>query len=83
MLICQSCGMPMAKQEDFGKNTDGSLNQEYCTYCFQNGDFTWSGTLDQMIEKLVSMHDQMDISEEEARKMATHNLPKLKRWTRA
>jgi len=75
--------MPMAKQEDFGKNTDGSLNQEYCTYCFQNGDFTWSGTLDQMIEKLVSMHDQMDISEEEARKMATHNLPKLKRWTRA
>lgn len=75
--------MPMAKQEDFGKNTDGSLNQEYCTYCFQNGDFTWSGTLDQMIEKLVSMHDQMGISEEEARKMATHNLPKLKRWTRA
>jgi hypothetical protein len=82
MLICQSCGMPMAKQEHFGKNTDGSANQEYCTYCFQNGDFTWSGALDQMIEKLVSMHDQMGISEEEARKMASENLPKLKRWAK-
>lgn len=82
MLICQSCSMPMMKSEDFGKNTDGSLSQEYCTYCFQSGDFTWSGTLDQMIEKLVSMHDRMGISEADARKMANNNLPKLRRWAK-
>jgi hypothetical protein len=81
-LFCQSCGMPMVKEEDFGTNADGSKMQEYCTYCFQKGDFTMSGTLEQMIEKLVSMHDQMGLTEEEARKMANENLPKLKRWAK-
>jgi hypothetical protein len=82
MLICQSCSMPMVKSEDFGTNADGAQNQDYCTYCMQNGNFTWSGTLDQMIEKLVSMHDQMGVTEEEARKMANENLPILKRWAK-
>jgi hypothetical protein len=81
--ICQSCGMPMIKPEDFGTNIDGNKNQEYCTYCFQHGDFTVPGvTLDQMIERLVPMHDQMGMTEEEARKMANENLKKLKRWAK-
>ena len=79
-LSCQSCGMPMMEPKDFGTNQNGGKNQEYCTYCFQNGKFVWSGTLDQMIEKLVSMHNQMRMTEEEAGKMAKENLPKLKRW---
>jgi len=32
--ICQSCAMPMNKEEDFGTNADGSKNEEYCTHCF-------------------------------------------------
>jgi|WetSurMetagenome_2_1015567.scaffolds.fasta_scaffold00353_23 hypothetical protein len=81
--ICQSCGMPIAKSEDFGTNMDNSRNQEYCTYCFQKGNFTWpNATLDQFVGKLVSMHDQMGMTEEEARKMASENLPKLKRWAK-
>jgi hypothetical protein len=82
-LVCQSCGMPMTKLQDYGTNPDGSKNQEYCTYCFQDGNFTLPDiTLEQMIEKLVPMHDQMGITEEEARKMANENLPKLKRWSK-
>jgi len=82
-LICQSCGMPMMKPEDFGTNMDGSKNEEYCTYCFQKGNFTWPDiTLNQMIEKLISMHDQMGHTEEEARKVTNENLPKLKRWAK-
>jgi len=81
--ICQSCGMPMVKPEDFGTNKDGSINKEYCTYCFQKGEFTMSAkNVEEMIEKLVSMHDQMGMTEEAARKMATENLPKLKRWSK-
>ena len=30
--ICQSCGMPLQKSEDFGTNPDGSKNQEYCHF---------------------------------------------------
>jgi len=82
MQICQSCGMPMMKSKDFGTNINGSRNEEYCTYCLQSGKFTSDITLEQMIEKLVPMHDQMGMTEEEARKMANENLPKLKRWTK-
>jgi hypothetical protein len=82
MQICQSCGMPMMKTEDFGTDINGSKNEEYCTYCFQNGKFTLDVTLEQMIKKLVTMHDQMGMAEEEARKMANENLPKLKRWAK-
>jgi hypothetical protein len=75
--------MPMTRPEDFGTNTDVSQNLDYCTYCFKNGNFTYPGlTLDQTIEKIVSMHDQMGVTEEEARKMASENLPKLKRWAK-
>lgn len=80
--ICQSCGMPMMKPEDFGTNADGSQNDEYCTYCFRKGEFTMDGTLEEMIEKLVSMAPQMGMTEDEARKMANENLPKLKRWSK-
>jgi hypothetical protein len=72
----------MMKPEDFGTEINGSKNEEYCAYCFQNGKFTLDATLEQMIEKLVTMHDQMGMTEEEARKMANENLPKLKRWAK-
>lgn len=72
----------MVKAEDYGMNADGDRNQEYCTYCFQNGNFTSDVTLGQMIEKIVPMHDQMGMTEEEARKMTNENLPKLKRWAK-
>jgi hypothetical protein len=80
--VCQSCGMPMSKSEDFGTNADGGKNEEYCTYCFRNGQFTMDGTLDEMIEKLVTMHDQMGMTEDKVKKMANENLPKLKRWSK-
>ena len=80
-LICQSCGMPMVKPGELGSNIDGSKNEEYCFYCFQKGRFTQPDlTLNLMIEKLISMHTQMNLSEEEAREIANKNLPKLRRW---
>jgi len=36
--ICQSCGMPMQKNEDFATNTDGSKNEEYCHFCYKEED---------------------------------------------
>ena len=31
--ICQSCGMPI-DDSTFGKEADGSKNQDYCHYCY-------------------------------------------------
>ena len=48
--LCQSCGMPLSSAEVLGTNADGSLNEEYCTYCYQHGNFAQDCTMDEMIE---------------------------------
>lgn len=79
--ICQSCGMPMGKPEDFGTNADGSKNKEYCNFCFQKGKFTDEGiTMEQKIEKNVQIAVKMGWPEHNARAMAENTIPKLKRW---
>ena len=51
MGFCNSCGRPIAKA-DYGTNADGSLNDEYCKDCFQNGEFTEPDiTLEEMITR--------------------------------
>ena len=35
---CFACDMPMKKEEEFGTNTDGSKNEQYCCHCLQNGE---------------------------------------------
>ncbi|NMA75329.1 MAG: transcriptional regulator [Bacteroidales bacterium] len=86
MNICQSCGMPIDSDDLKGTNEDGSLNQEYCTYCFHDGKFTHDFTMDQMIFHSVSLIDRMNVGterkidrEEAIRKMRGY-FPKLKRW---
>ena len=45
--FCQCCGMPMGNTDElYGTNTDGSKNTEYCKYCFENGEFTFKGTME-------------------------------------
>ncbi|UGV41601.1 zinc ribbon domain-containing protein [Methanococcoides orientis] len=82
LVFCQSCGMPLEKDEDFGTNADGSKSEEYCNYCYQNGDFTQPNiTLEEMIEQCSKAIDENRImSLEEAKKLSQQNLPKLKRW---
>jgi len=80
-LMCQSCGMPLAKDSDFGTNSDGSKSEEYCFHCFQNGKFLDEGiTLEEKIEKNVKFGIQMGMTEDVARQMCENILPKLKRW---
>jgi hypothetical protein len=81
MDICQSCGMPLQNEEDFGTNENGSKNLEYCHFCFQKGRFTDEGiTMEEKIEKNIKIAKNMGMSEEKAREMATNTIPNLKRW---
>ena len=38
-LVCQCCGMPI-EENNVSKEVDGMLNEEYCKWCYSNGDFT-------------------------------------------
>lgn len=81
--FCQCCGMPMGDTEElYGTNTDGSKNEEYCKYCFEKGEFTFHGTMEEMIEACVPnmAAANPDMSEEEARKAMLEWFPTLKRW---
>jgi len=79
--ICQSCGMPLNKDEHFGTNKDKSKSQDYCFHCFQEGKFLDEGiTLQGKIDKNVKFGVQMGMPESLARHMSENMLPKLKRW---
>jgi hypothetical protein len=78
--FCQSCAMPMEKTEDFGTNTNGSKNKEYCCHCYKNGKFTEPGiTIEQMIGKCTAIMKQMHIPDAQIEQTKTF-IPVLKRW---
>ena len=80
-LICQSCGMPMKIDSDFGTNADQTKNQEYCTYCYQNGGFTKPDiTMEEMIQGCIGIMVKYGMPEEQAKQHMTTLIPTLKRW---
>lgn len=82
-IRCQSCGMPLSDEFDnYGANADGTENKEYCTFCFQNGDFTKPQlTLEEMIQLSTdNMVEDLKMSQDKAQKLAREVIPTLKRW---
>ncbi len=82
MKICQSCSMPMAQDEMFGTNDDGSKNEDYCTYCYQNGSFTSETTMEEMVEFCIKpcLDEGVYPDEDTARSEMMKMFPELKRW---
>ena len=83
---CQSCGMPMgATDEMYGTEAGGVKSEDYCRYCFENGMFTFNGTMNEMIEICVPHMAAANsgMSQDEARKMMQEFFPNLKRWKSA
>lgn len=79
--ICQSCGMPMETSEDYGSDSDGGQNQEFCRFCWQDGEFTAKVNLPEFIEMQVKIATQeLGMAEDEAREVAETTLPDLNRW---
>ena len=79
-LICQCCGMPLEDQI-IGRNKDGSMNEDYCKWCYADGTYTYS-TMDDLIEICVKNMVNENFSEEQARTYLKIELPKLDYWKR-
>ena len=79
-LICQCCGMPL-EDEIIGRNEDGSLNEDYCKWCFADGTYTYSN-MDDLIEVCVRNMVNENFTEEQAREYLKQTLPKLDYWKR-
>ena len=79
-LICQCCGMPL-EDEIIGRNEDGTLNEDYCKWCFADGTYTYSN-MDDLIEVCVRNMVNDNFTEEQAREYLKQSLPKLDYWKR-
>ncbi|MBO4216466.1 MAG: helix-turn-helix domain-containing protein [Clostridia bacterium] len=79
-LICQCCGMPL-DDGIIGRNSDGSMNEDYCKWCYADGTYTYSD-MDDLIDVCVGHMVGKDFTEEQARKYLKENLPKLDYWKR-
>ena len=78
--ICQSCGMPIDSNELLGTNKDGSLNEDYCKYCYDNGIFIDDVTMEEYIDMCSKYGDQAGMTNEEMKEYCTKLFPTLKRW---
>lgn len=84
--FCQSCGMPLTKPEDCGTNADGSINEDYCQYCYKDGKFLQECTMDEMIDHCAQFVDEINkklpkpMTKEEYKQMMYGYFPMLKRW---
>lgn len=77
-LICQCCGMPL-EDEIIGRNRDGSMNEDYCKWCYADGTFTYS-SMDDLIEVCIPHMTGDGMTEEQARSYMAEKLPKLDYW---
>ena len=79
-LICQCCGMPL-EDEIIGRNQDGSLNEQYCKWCYADGTYTYSD-MDELIDVCVKHMVTENFTEEQARAYMKQKLPQLDYWKR-
>ena len=79
--ICQSCGMPLAKDPlGGGLDADGSTNTKWCSYCWRGGKFvTPDMTMPEMMALVERKLREKHIPGVLAHHMA-RGVPELERW---
>ena len=79
-LICQCCGMPL---EDplISREKDGSMNEDYCKWCYADGQYTYSD-MEELIDVCIPHMAKEGFSEEQARAYMKQKLPQLDYWKR-
>jgi len=80
---CQSCGMPLSKDEKGGgTEADGRLSAEYCSHCYLGGAFTNPTlTAEQMVERVRGKLKERHIPGFLA-KSIVKDIPSLGRWAK-
>ena len=78
---CQSCGMPMSRDEKGGgTNADGSKSPTYCSHCYASGKFTLPDlTVDQMKDRVAGKMKEMGFPRVLSW-VFTRKIPRLQRW---
>ncbi len=79
-LVCQCCGMPLEEDGLLSREADGSINEDYCKWCYEGGKFAYASK-DALLDFLVShMPNPERQSDEERRAQYGAYLSQLARW---
>jgi hypothetical protein len=70
--------MPL-EDEIIGRNEDGTLNEEYCKWCYADGTYTYSD-MDDLIRVCIPHMTEQGFTEEQARDYMKQMLPNLNYW---
>ena len=79
-LICQCCGMPL-EDSNVSKEPDGFFNEEYCKWCYADGNFCYT-SLEELTDFLVGHMSNENFPADQARAYLDEHLPKLNYWKR-
>ncbi|MCL2522756.1 MAG: hypothetical protein FWE36_07870 [Erysipelotrichales bacterium] len=81
LSFCQSCFMPIDDFLKFGTEADGTINNDYCCFCYKNGKFTTEQTFEQFVEANIPFWRDNNLNNEEAKQCILTIFPTLKRWS--
>ena len=73
--------MPLQDDAVLGRNHDGTLNEEYCQWCYVDGTYTYHD-MDDLIAVCVKNMVNEQFTEEQARAYLKELLPTLDYWKR-
>ena len=79
-LICQCCGMPL-EDTSISKEPDGFFNEEYCKWCYADGEYMYHD-MDDLIDVCVGHMANDQFTPEQVRAYMKDMLPKLDYWKR-
>ena len=77
-LVCQCCGMPL-EDESISREKDGIFNEEYCKWCYADGEYMYHN-MDDLIEVCVGHMANEQFTVEQVRAYLADMLPKLSYW---
>ena len=77
-LVCQCCGMPL-EDSNISKEIDGFFNEEYCKWCYADGEYTYDN-MDDLIDFCADHMANEHFTPEQVRAYMKDMLPKLNYW---
>lgn len=77
---CQCCGMPLTDEDMLSREADGSINDDYCKWCYADGKFIYTSK-DALLNFLIEhMPNPEGLDVEERRGQYDEWISGLKHW---
>nr|MCR5572801.1 zinc ribbon domain-containing protein [Candidatus Saccharibacteria bacterium] len=78
-----ACSVRIKSEDQLGTEKDGGINQDYCKYCYDKGEFVDKVSMEEYIEMCSQFGEQAGMTNEQMKEYCTKVFPTLKRWKKA